>query len=397
MFNRTIYTKAFLGLLLANMFFWMSNNFFLPILPIYYHTLGMGDRQIGIAIGAFSIGAVLFRVFCGKLADRYGSKPILTVGIILSTLAIINYSYSTTVVSATLSRFLHGVGISVYSGASLTMATFMHDEQHMTEAVAIYTLFTMIGVGIAAGSASWLYTIGDFGLVVAAGAVATTLSLVLFPKNPALKTKPSLGEALPLWKVVTDPGVYIPTATLFAINMCFASLMTFLPLFLLSRGVTEMHLFYVAYAIAVIFSRIWVKQLCMLLTPQRLAEYILLVFIVCMVITAFFTSRWALLVNGIAVGAGYGLAFPALATIVGAKVQPANRATAFGFFTMAVDSGFAIGAIAMGSVAAIWGYQAIFYVAGVYTFLYAIIYHLCFYEKLSDESKESNAISLEHF
>jgi len=59
-FNSTIYTKAFLGLLLANMFFWMSNNFFLPILPIYYHTLGMSDHQIGIAIGAFSIGAVYF-------------------------------------------------------------------------------------------------------------------------------------------------------------------------------------------------------------------------------------------------------------------------------------------------------------------------------------------------
>jgi len=364
------------------MFFWMSNNFFLPILPIYYHKLGMNDQQIGMAIGAFSIGAVLFRVFCGKLADRYGSKPILTAGVILSTFAIINYSYSTTVASATLSRFLHGVGISVYSGASLTMATFMHDEQHMTEAVAIFTLFTMFGVGIAAGTASWLYSVGDFGLVVTAGAVATTLSLLLFPKNPVLKTKPTSGESLSLVKIISDPGVYIPTATLFGINMCFASIMTFLPLFLLSRGVTEMYLFYVAYAIAVVFSRIWVKQLCVLLTPQRLAKYILLVFIACMVITASYTSVWALLLNGIAVGAGYGLAFPALATIVGERVQPANRATAFGFFTMAVDLGFAIGAIAMGIVADIWGYQAIFYVAGIYTLLYAALFHLQLYEKL---------------
>jgi len=387
LYKNTIYTKAFLGLLLANMFFWMSNNFFLPILPIYYHTLGMDDQQIGMAIGAFSIGAVLFRVFCGKLADRYGSKPVLTAGIILSTLAIINYSYSTTIVSATLSRFLHGVGISVYSGAALTMATFMHDEQHMTEAVAIFTLFTMLGVGIAAGSASWLYSIGDFGLVVTAGATATILSLLLFPKNPALKTKPTSGKSLPLLQVIGDPGVYIPTVTLFAVNMCFASIMTFLPLFLLSRGVTEMHLFYVAYGIAVVFSRIWVKKLCILLTPQRLAEYILLVFIACMAMTASYTSEWALLLNGIAVGAGYGLAFPALATIVGERVQPANRATAFGFFTMAVDVGFAIGAIAMGIVADIWGYQAIFYVAGIYTLLYTAFYHLHFYGKLSKQLK----------
>jgi len=85
----------------------------------------MNDQQIGVAIGAFSIGAVLFRVFCGKLADRYGSKSILTTGIILLILEIINYFYSTTVVSATLSRFLHGVGILAYFGAALAMATFI--------------------------------------------------------------------------------------------------------------------------------------------------------------------------------------------------------------------------------------------------------------------------------
>jgi hypothetical protein len=62
------------------MFFWMSNNFFLPILPIHYHTLGMSDHQIGIAIDAFSIGAVLLYMvlyhFCfyGKLAKEFGES-----------------------------------------------------------------------------------------------------------------------------------------------------------------------------------------------------------------------------------------------------------------------------------------------------------------------------------
>ncbi len=367
----------------------MSNNFFLPILPIYYHTLGMSDHQIGIAIGAFSIGSVLFRVFCGKLADRYGSKPILSVGIVVSTLAIVTYSYSTTIVSATLSRFLHGVGISVYSGASLTMATLMHDEQYMTEVVAIYTLFTMLGVGVAAGSANWLYQIGDFNLVVAAGAIATILSFILFPKNPVLKTKLVVEDSLSLLQVIRESGVYIPTLTLFAINMCFASMMTFWPLLLLSKGVSEIHPFYIAYAIAVVFSRIWVKQLCILLTPQRLAEYILLIFMSCMIITACFSNMWVLALNGIAIGAGYGLAFPALATIVGAHVQAANRATAFGFFTMAVDLGFAIGAIGMGIIADIWSYETIFYVAGLYTALYMVLYHFFFYKKLITQSDDN--------
>lgn len=372
-----------MSLLFANMFFWMSSNFFLPVLPIYYHSLGMNDQQIGIAIGAYSIGAVLFRVFCGKLTDRYGSKPVLTVGIIASTLAIVSYHWNVTAAGATASRFFHGVGISVYSGAALTMATFMHDKRHTTEAVALFTLFTMFGTGIAAGSANWLYQEGHLALVVTAGAVATVLSLVLFPKSPKLKIAPTQGKSLPLTAVVGDSSVYIPTVSLFAVNMCFASMMTFLPLLLLSKGITEFHPFYIAYAVAVVFSRIWVTKLCDLLTPQRLAEYILLLFALCMLVTAYCTTGWMLVLIGGAIGAGYGLAFPALATIITGHTQPANRGTALGFFTMAVDLGFAVGAIGMGIISGIWGYEAIFLAAGAYTFLYVVLYHARFVKMIT--------------
>lgn len=382
MFQSVIYHKEFISLLFANMFFWMSNNFFLPVLPIYYQGLGMSDHQIGLAIGAFSVGAVIFRVYCGKLADRYGSKPVLTVGVILSTFAIISYCYSTTLCAAVISRFLHGVGISVYSGASLTMATFMHDEKYTTEAVAIYTLFTMFGVGIAAGSANWLYSMGSFLLVVTAGAVATILSLVLFPKNPVLKIIPKMDDSLPLITVLSNPSVYIPTISLFAINLCFAIMMTFLPLFFLSRGITDIQGFYVAYAVAVVFSRMWVAQLCAWCTPQRLAVYILLSFAISMIVTAYNSAMWILILTGAVIGAGYGLAFPCLATIITANTQPANRATAFGFFSMAVDVGFAVGAMGMGVLADIWGYQAVFLAAGVYTVGYTILYQIWFLRKL---------------
>ncbi len=63
-----------------------------------------------------------------------------------------------------------------------------------------------------------------------------------------------------------------------------------------------------------------------------------------------------------------------MATVVTANVQPANRGTAFGFYTMAVDLGFGLGAIGMGAVASAWGYQAVFVAAGGYTLAYAALY-----------------------
>lgn len=365
------------------MFFWMSVNFFLPVLPIYYHSLGMNDHQVGLAIGIFSLGAILFRVIGGKAVDRYGSTPVITAGIVLSIGAIGSYYFTTSLLAASLSRLLHGIGISGYSAAALTMATLMHDEKNTVEAVAVYTLFTMIGVGIAASMAGWLYNVSGFGLVVTVGAAATLLSLLFFPKAPRLKIKTTESQALPLWAVITQPGVFVPTVSLLAVNLCYAAVMTFLPLFMVSSGVTEFSLFYIAYSLAVVASRMWVGKLCMLLSPERLAFYILLIMGASMFVTSLGGHWWVLVVAGASIGIGYGLAFPTLATIITTAVQPANRGTAFGFFSMAVDGGVALGAIGLGAVSGEFGYSSAFIAAGSYTVFFSIVYVLWLAPKIN--------------
>ncbi|MCX7780202.1 MAG: MFS transporter [Negativicutes bacterium] len=383
MFTRSIYNKQFLSLILANMFFWMSTNLFMPVLPLYYHTLGMNDYQIGIAVGAFSLGALMFRVLAGKAADRFGSTPIIAGGILVSIAAIASYLCSSSLVAATLSRFMHGLGISCYAGAALVMATLMHDEEHTAEAVAAYTLFTMIGVGTASSMANRLYAGGGFSWVVGVGMLTTLLSLLLFPKKPRLKLAPKSGETLPLRTLVTNPHIYVPTLSLNATTFAFASTMTFLPLLAVSKGVTDFNGFYVAYAVMVVLSRAWVRTLCAKYTPERLSYYLLLLFAVTMLIVGTaYPSPAVLMFCGGSIGIGYGLAFPSMATIVTANTQPANRGAALGFYTMAVDFGFGAGAVAMGAVAELWGYNAVFFGAFLSTLLYIIFYRWTLWPRL---------------
>ena len=356
------------------MFFWMSVNFFLPVLPIYYHSLGMDDHQVGLAIGALSLGAVLFRLYSGTAVDRYGAKPVITAGMLLSVAAIVGYYFSDTLVTATFIRFFHGIGLSGYSAAALTTVTLLHDPSRTTEAVAMYTLFTMFGMGFAASTASWLFAAGGMPLVVAAGAGATVLAIVLFPRRAELTVKPAASTPLPFRTVVSSPVVYVPTLSLLASNICMGSIMTFLPLLMLSRGVTEFNSFYVAYAAAVIFSRVWIGRLCAAFAPDRLGFYILIVLGLTMLTAGEFSGWWVQVLCGAGIGIGYGLTFPVMMTIITANIPAANRGTAFGFYTMAVDLGFAVGAIGMGAVAAAWGYQAVFLAAGVYTVAYALLY-----------------------
>lgn len=372
--NPTIYTRPFMGLLFANLFFWGSVNVFLPVLPIYYHSLGFDDHEIGWAIGIFSLGSILFRVLAGKAVDRYGSKPMITAGIILSTGAIASYWFASSLWQAGLARFVHGAAISGFASAALTMATLMQEDKNATEAIAIYTLFTMVGVGIAASTAGWLYQTSGFLAVLAAGLGSTLLALFCFPKSPKLKVKPNAGQALPFREVAQHPAVLIPTVSLLAVNICYSAVMTYLPLLMIRKGVTEFSLFYIAYAVSVVGSRMWVGQLCNRLTPPRLAVAVLLIMALAMFLAGMGHSWWGLAAAGMGIGAGYGLAFPTLATIITNSIQPANRGTAFGFYAMAVDSGFAVGAIGLGFVASRFGYEAVFFAAGIYTLLYTGLY-----------------------
>ena len=372
--NRDFYSKPFVGLLAANMFFWMSVNLFLPVLPIYYHRLGLNDHEVGTAIGAYSIGALLFRVIGGKAVDKYGSRPVIAAGIALSILAIGSYCAADTLLGATAARLMHGIGISGYSAAALTMTALLHEDKNITEAVAVYTLSTMIGIGVAASSAGWIFNHTNFVTIVGLGILATGLSLLFFPKTPGAKKKPTEGAAPPFLQVIVRPGILIPTLCLLGANLCYAAVMTFLPLFMVSNGIQQFSLFYITYSVTVVLSRVWVGKLCAVFTPEKLAFFVLVVLACSLFVISLGGYWWILAVGGAGIGIGYGLAFPALATIVSRSVSIESRGTAFGFFTMAVDAGFAIGAIGLGFVADGYGYSTVFLAAGAYTVLFALMY-----------------------
>lgn len=363
--------------------FWFSVNLFVPVLPIYYHGLGMDDTEIGFAMGAFSIGSVLFRMVAGKAVDRYGSLPVMTVGVSLSVLAIVSYYFDSSIGWSLLSRFAHGAGISGYAAAGLTMATMLNEPGLTTESLAAYTLFTMIGMSAATSSANWLFDQGGLLVVVMLGALATVITLLLFPRNPAVKIPVSAGDALPMLQVIVNPGVYIPTLNLLAVNTGFGSVMTFFPLLMLSRGWDDFFVFYLSYGVSVLLSRFWVGRLCRIIGAEKMAFHILVFMSAALCIVGWGNGNWVAPAAGVGIGIGFGLAFPAMATTVNASVRSANKGVAFSFYATAVDVGFAVGSIAMGFIASQWGYSAIFQVAAIYIAVYALLYQFHLLKKLT--------------
>jgi len=346
--NRELYTPSFIRLLLSNLFFWMSTNLLVPTIPVHFHNLGYPASAIGAIIGFFALGAVLFRIPSGRWVDRYGSTKVLGTGIIIAGLSLLLLLFSKSTELILLARFIHGASITGFSAAALTINSVMHKSAHQNEAVGAFTLFIMIGNGIAFSSSLFLYRAFDFSTVAGIGFLATILTFLLFPKNIIPPNKSKNAPPISIPEVAKNPGVWIPSICQFGSNFAYGALFAFVPLLFERANASGLTYYYIAYAIAVVLTRIFVARILTFMPSTRLLGLLLYGFGITLACTLIPPGPFSSILLGLLIGFTYGIAFPALIPIVANHTHLNERGTAFGVFTVSVDIGAATGSIFLG-------------------------------------------------
>lgn len=378
MFSKAIFTPPFIRLLASNLFFWMSVNLLTPTIPVHFHHSGYPPYDIGMIVGFFALGAVLFRIPSGRWVDRLGSTKVLGTGIFFAALALGLLIFANSVPLLLLSRFIYGASITGYSAAALTLNSIMHKPEHQNEAVGIFTLFIMIGNGIAFSSSLFIYNALGFEAVASLSFGFTLLTILLFPKNiplPHLKKKTGeSSETMPLGTVAKNPGVWIPSLCQFGSNFAFGALFTFTPLMFESIGASGLTHYYIAYAISVVLTRAFIGKILARITTVRLLTWLLYGFALTLAIGIMPPSSYSAFLTGSLIGLTYGLIFPALIPVVTQHTHLAERGTAFGLFTISVDIGSAFGSMFLGSLVAFIGFDGVFGAAALILVFMGLLY-----------------------
>jgi multidrug resistance protein len=82
----------------------------IPLLPFYATKLGASATMVGILIAAFSIAQLASAPLWGLFSDRYGRRPALLVGLLVSAVAYVIFAYASTLWLLLLSRVVQGLG-----------------------------------------------------------------------------------------------------------------------------------------------------------------------------------------------------------------------------------------------------------------------------------------------
>ncbi|MDU4962095.1 MAG: MFS transporter [Sporomusaceae bacterium] len=374
--NRQFQTVA-----LSQMLTVFGSNLLLPVLPIYFKLQGFSDSKIGALMGIAALGALVVRPWCGRLVDIRGSRPVLQLGQALTAMGIAAYFFTLSFAPLLLLRFFQGVAMAFFGTASVTFASSVETGDRVAGAIALYTVFTMVGLGIATSGAPLLYSQIGFSSLVAAGLTAVLAAAAVMGLRGRAIAPPPGQHKVPFLSVLRAKEVLAPTVCLFASNFACMTMFTFVPLLALARSVAFSG-FFIAFMLAVVATRLSINQLTAHATTVSLATGASLVNAVGVALVCGYLSPLTLAIAGACIGIGFGLIFPVLTVYVVQHGDPLTKGTALSIFTCAGDVGNALGASVLGVVADLFGYQALFAVSA--TVVLACTWH--FYSALSDRS-----------
>lgn len=82
----------------------------LPLLPFYAQKLGANATVVGALIAAFSVAQLASAPVWGRFSDRYGRRPALLSGLLISAAAYIIFAFAGSLWLLMLSRIVQGFG-----------------------------------------------------------------------------------------------------------------------------------------------------------------------------------------------------------------------------------------------------------------------------------------------
>ena len=81
-----------------------------PLLPYYATDFGAGAGVVGLLVSAFSVAQLLAAPLWGRFSDRYGRRPAILTGLLITAAAYVLFGMAGSVPALFLARIVQGVG-----------------------------------------------------------------------------------------------------------------------------------------------------------------------------------------------------------------------------------------------------------------------------------------------
>jgi len=171
----------------------LSTDLYLPSLPGLLRTFKADVAQVQLTLSVFLLGLATGQLVYGPLSDRFGRRPVLLAGLVLYAGASIACALATSVPALIAARFVQATGACAGPVVCRAIVRDIHGREgaarvlsYMGAAMALAPAFGPVLGGFVE---SWLGWRGNFGIMIAYGALGLALTAAILPE-----TAPHRGE-----------------------------------------------------------------------------------------------------------------------------------------------------------------------------------------------------------
>lgn len=364
-----LWTKPFIQMTVGMLFLFTGFYLLLPTLPLYIKHLGGSETQVGLAAGAFTLTAVVFRPMVGGLVDRYGRRAFYIWGLIFFVLSMYLYDWVGSILLLLALRILHGASWAFSTTSIGTVITDLIPASRRGEGMGWYGMAMTVAMAI--GPMLGTYIVGGYSFQTLF-LVATGLSLIAFilayMTRAPYQAKPSAGRIQ-----LVEKSVLPVTVAIFFLAVAYGGITTFLPLFAESIRVNP-GTFFLVYAVALTLIRPFAGKLSDRFGEAAVIIPSLVVTAGALIVLSLSSGLPGLITAAILYGIGFGSAQPALQAATLRIAPEDRRGAANASFMTAFDLGIGLGAILLGLVSERIGYAYLFTVTAVSVVVSLVIF-----------------------
>lgn len=365
-------TRPFVLTVVAEFGVFLTIGMLLPVVPVYAKdALGAGSVGIGIAVAAVSPTALLFQPLFGQLGDRHGRRLLVTLGPLVVAAVVAAYTFADTLWLLVALRLVGGVGEALLYVGAATIVTDLAPTSRRGEALSLYSLG--LWGGLALGPVAGETVLGDgrydavwltaAGCSVAAGLIALTLP----------ETRPPAAATHSTQRRLVHPAALLPGFVLVTTIFAAAGFNTFVALYARQLGLDGAGPVFFLFSGTVVGIRLFGRRLPDRLGAKRAAGSAIILVAAGMLAIGLWQVPLGLYVGTAIFAVGAALAFPALMTLAVSGADDSDRSSVVGTFSACADVGFSLGALSLGGIAAVAGYNDVFVFSAGVTALGAVV------------------------
>lgn len=237
--------KSVLGITFAIAVRMLGLFLLLPVLSPYAKGLpGSTPLLVGLAFGTYGFAQAFLQIPFGYLSDKYGRKPIITIGMLTYVLGSFWAGFAHTAIELVLARFVQGFG-AVSSALSSLAADLTREEvrtqafAHIGAAIGMVFAFSIVVAPIMAhyiGVPAMFYITGILSFIA-------MVYILVFIKEPKVHAKdreihPSLKNILTLMK---DKNQIMLNTSVTVAHYFLVSVFTVVPIYFIKHHFPKSH------------------------------------------------------------------------------------------------------------------------------------------------------------